>query len=147
MSIAAFAQCPTPAPDDYPLIPFIGPTTVSIVTPLGSGCTMTFQYCWRTTPFGDIEIYIGAISTNPNGSPCNSLDDPNNVTNYINIASRAVIVDLHPWHTTDGGAGHTIQDTIFPCPKLSKPIYRILSASCYSVTFFDPTTGNIMTTP
>ncbi len=58
-----------------------------------------------------------------------------------------VIVVEKPWETIDGGAGHTINTEIPPCPALSRLIYRILHASCYSEPFFDPNTGNIVRTP
>lgn len=140
---SASAQCPTPAPNDYSNIPFIqaGPTTVE--TPLGSGCFMTFYWCWRTTPFngGEAEIYIGAISRSGN---CSETFDVNEL---IRIAARQVIVVEHPWTSQDGGAGHAVQTPIPPCPALSKTMYRILHASCYSEAFFDPNTGKITRRP
>ncbi|MBK9247899.1 MAG: hypothetical protein IPM69_07260 [Ignavibacteria bacterium] len=137
------AQCPTPAPNDYPNIPFIGTNTTTLETPMGSGCFITFQWCWRTTPFndGEVEIYIGAISRS---TGCTG---PFNMNDLIRIAARFVIVDEHPWTTTNGGAGKPVDTPIPPCPALSKTMYRILHASCYSEEFFDPTTANIVRTP
>lgn len=141
----ANAQCPTPGPNDYPNIPFIpgNPNPITIQTPMGSGCTMTFSWCWRTTPFngGEVEIYIGAISRS---AGCTGTFDINNL---IRIASREVIVNQHPWTTQNGGAGFTINTPVPPCPELSSTIYRILNASCYSDQFFDPNTGNWVRNP
>ncbi|MFN8361027.1 MAG: hypothetical protein U0264_14020 [Candidatus Kapaibacterium sp.] len=140
---SANAQCPTPAPNDYPNIPFIGSYSTTIESPLGSGCFITFQWCWRTTPFngGEVEIYIGAISR---GHGCTGSYDMNDL---IRIASRHLIVNLHPWTSTDGGMGAAVNTPIPPCPAMSKTIYRILHASCYSEEFFDPTTATWVRTP
>lgn len=138
----ATAQCPTPAPNDYPNKPFFGVYTDMIETPLGSGCFTTFEWCWRTTPYngGEVEIYIGKISRSGNCGPYD-------INDLIRVCARFVIVVEKPWETIDGGAGHTINTEIPPCPALSRLIYRILHASCYSEPFFDPNTGNIVRTP
>lgn len=70
------AQCPTPAPNDHPGVPFIGPFTSSVESPAGSGCFMSFEYCWRVTPWngGEVEIYIGKQWTEiPPGSSCSGI--------------------------------------------------------------------------
>lgn len=58
-------------------------------------------------------------------------------------ASRRIISDVHPWTSTASGTGAPFNPTIPPCtgpngePQLSNTIYRILSASCYSIPYFN----------
>ena len=84
------AQCPTPAPNDYPGVPFIGPFTDQVESPVGSGCFMFFEYCWRVTPWngGEVEIYIGAQWPGPGCS------GTWNINTVIRDASRKIIKDV-----------------------------------------------------
>ncbi len=136
------AQCPAPAPNDYPWIPFLSESAVTIETPLGSGCFTTYEWCWRSTPFngGEVEIYIGKISRSGNCGPYD-------INDLIRIAARYVIVEAKPWESRDGGAGHTINIKIPPCPAQSRLIYRILHSSCYSIEFFDKNLGRTTRIP
>ncbi len=133
------AQCPTPAPNDYPGVPFIGPFIDQVESPAGSGCFMFFEYCWRVTPWngGEVEIYIGAQWAGPG---CSGIW---NINDVVRDASRKIIRDLHPWTTTASGTGAPFTPIIPPCTgpngeqQLSNTIYRILSASCYSTSYFN----------
>lgn len=134
----ARAGCPPPSPTDYPMIPWIGPFTYGPINyPAGTSCMISVEWCWRTTPWngGEIEIYIGAVTYT---GVCHATV-PLDLSNTIKDMSLEIITNVHPWTTTDGGAGHPILDVIPPCPAQSTTRYRILHASCYTPLYAFPT--------
>ncbi|MBI3258863.1 MAG: hypothetical protein HYZ54_05245 [Ignavibacteriae bacterium] len=127
----ARAGCPPPSPTDYPMIGWLGTYTAGPINyPAGSSCFITFEWCWRTTPWngGEIEIYIGAVSST---GPCGAALTTDFSATMGDMALE-IIKNYHPWTTADGGAGHPITSPIPPCPQQSSAIYRIIHRSCYS---------------
>lgn len=144
------AQCPPPAPNDYPNYPWAAgnPSPDIVESPIGSGCFISFEWCWRVTPFdngegpGEIHIWIGPISRTGN---CSGLFDEAAIREYVKVAARWVIAKRHPWSGDPAFSG--INWAIPPCPQKSRSVFRVVNASCYSEEFFDPTTSQMKRKP